>query len=143
MKRMLAILALALVPVLAQPPRLQGQCNEACVRIEMPEGKGYGCIAMNDTGTACIARSGGCTVKLCWNAIVTDPSGQMLAVADVCKDKVTVRPGQERAGIPPRGAAAGAYAKHGRGVRLRGCGGEGGIARRHAVRGRTTRPFTS
>ena len=92
MKRMLAVMALALVPVLAQPPRLQGQCNEACVRIEMPEGKGYGCIAMNDTGTACIARSGGCYVKLCYNAMVTDPSGRALAVADVCNGRVTLRP---------------------------------------------------
>jgi hypothetical protein len=103
MKRMLAVMALALVPVLAQPPRLQGQCNEACVRIEMPEGRGYGCIAMNDTGTACIARSTGCTVKLCYNAMVTDPSGQMLAVADVCQDEVTVRP--VRRGPASRSAA--------------------------------------
>lgn len=91
MKRMLAVLALALVPILAEAPRLHGQCNEACVRIEMPEGRGYGCIAMNDSGTACIARSTGCYTKLCYNAMVTDPSGRALAVADVCNGRVTLR----------------------------------------------------
>jgi hypothetical protein len=92
MRRFLALLALGFTIALV-PSAARAQCNEACVQVFTPEGApGWGCVVDNDSGAACYARSTRCYVKLCWNAMVTDPSGQMLAVADVCKDEVTVRP---------------------------------------------------
>lgn len=93
MRRILAILALALAPVLVHPQAASAQCNERCIKLVAPEGgtAGYGCIVDNDSGAACIARSTICYTKLCWNAMMTDPSGRVLAVADICGANVTVR----------------------------------------------------
>jgi hypothetical protein len=93
MRRILAIFALALATVLVHPPAAGAQCNERCVKLIAPEGgtAGYGCVVDNDSGAACIARSTICYTKLCWNAMVTDPSGRTLAVADICGDNVSVR----------------------------------------------------
>jgi hypothetical protein len=91
MKRSLAVLAFALACVLMRPAPASAQCNERCVKFSSPLGSGYGCIVDNDSGAACIARSTVCYTKLCWNAMVTDPSGRTLAVADICGDNVTVR----------------------------------------------------
>lgn len=93
MRRILATFALALATVLVHPPAAAAQCNERCIKLVAPEGgtAGYGCVIDNDSGAACIARSTICYTKLCWNAMVTDPSGRMLAVADICGDNVTVR----------------------------------------------------
>lgn len=91
MKRSLAVFAFALACVLMHPPRAGAQCNEQCVKFVSSQGSGYGCIVNNDSGAACIARSTNCYMKLCWNAMVTDPSGRMLAVAGICGDNVTVR----------------------------------------------------
>jgi hypothetical protein len=94
MRRILAIFALALATVLVHPPAAGAQCNERCIKLVAPEGGGtvgYGCVVDNDSGAACIARSTVCYTKLCWNAMLTDPSGRMLAVADICGDNVTVR----------------------------------------------------
>jgi hypothetical protein len=104
MKRMLAMFALALAAVLAHPPAARAQCNEACVFFYTPGGApGHGCVVDNDSGAACYARSTRCYVKQCSNALVTDPSGHILAVADICKDEVTVRP--VRRGPASRSAA--------------------------------------
>ena len=92
MKRILAVLALAFAPALVHPRPAAAQCNEECVAFVTPDGRrGFGCVVDNDSGKACYARSTGCTTKLCYNAMVADPSGAVLAVADVCNDKVTVR----------------------------------------------------
>jgi hypothetical protein len=93
MKRMLALFALALAAVLAHPPAARAQCNEACVFFYTPGGApGHGCVVDNDSGAACYARSTKCYVKQCSNALVTDPSGHILAVADICNGQVTIRP---------------------------------------------------
>jgi hypothetical protein len=92
MKRVLVLVVLALVAVVAHPQSLRAQCNEACVKIDYPDAKGYGCVVQNDSGAACYARSFGCHVKLCSNAMVTDATGRMLAIADICGDEVTLRP---------------------------------------------------
>lgn len=91
MKRSLAVLAFALACVLIHPAPAGAQCNERCVKFTSPLGSGYGCIVDDGSGAACIARSTICYTKLCWNAMVTDPSGRTLAVADICGDNVTVR----------------------------------------------------
>ena len=91
MKRSLAVLALAVACLLVHPPHVSAQCNEQCVTFASPLGSGYGCVVNNDSGAACIARSTVCYTKLCWNAMVTDPSGRTFAVADICGDNVTVR----------------------------------------------------
>ncbi len=119
MKRMLAMFALALAAVLVHPPAARAQCNEACVFFYTPGGaSGHGCVVDNDSGAACYARSTRCYTKLCWNAMVTDPSGQVLAVADVCNGQVTVRPAardraQRRAARfhPARGTATASRAR--------------------------------
>jgi hypothetical protein len=99
MKRMLALFALALAAVVAHPVAARAQCNEACVFFFTPDGaSGYGCVVDNDSGAACYARSTRCYTKLCSNALVTDPSGHILAVADICNGQVTLRPAaRERA----------------------------------------------
>ena len=92
MKRILPLLMLTLAGVLAHPPRAVAQCNEACVEVRTPQGfRGFGCVAANDTGEACIARSTGCYTKLCYNTMITDPAGRTLAIADVCGDRVAIR----------------------------------------------------
>ena len=92
MRRFLPMLAIALATVSVHPPAAQAQCNEACVQVVSTTGApGWGCVVDNDSGAACYARSTRCYIKLCWNAMVTDPSGRVLAVADICGDNVTVR----------------------------------------------------
>ena len=106
MKRTLAVFAMVVAGLLAAPPRAAAQCNEACVRVTTPEGlKGYGCVVVNDSGEACIARSTACFTKLCYNAMVIDPSGRALASADICDDKVTIN-AVVRGGTPVRVARA-------------------------------------
>ncbi|SOD03336.1 hypothetical protein SAMN05216486_11031 [bacterium JGI 053] len=91
MRRFLALLALALAAVLAHPPAARAQCNEACVTFVTTTGSvGHGCVVDNDSGAACYARSTKCYTRPCSNAMVTDPSGRMLAVADICNGNVTV-----------------------------------------------------
>jgi hypothetical protein len=91
MRRFLAVLALALATVLMHPPAARAQCNEACVTFVTTTGQvGHGCVVENDSGAACYARSTTCYTKLCSNAMVTDPSGRTLAVAEICSGNVTV-----------------------------------------------------
>mgnify|MGYP003576517111 CR=1 FL=1 len=93
MKRILAVLVVAVTGVLTAPPHVAAQCNEACVEVRTVQGyRGYGCVQANDTGEACIARSTTCFTKLCYNTMITGPSGGVLAMADICGDEVTLRP---------------------------------------------------
>lgn len=116
MRRILAVLTLAVAGVLMHPPRVAAQCNEACVAVTTPQGhKGFGCIVENDSNAACIARSTVCYSKLCYNALITGPGGTVLAAADICGDEVTLRPvARERA--PAQVAARATRAKRGASV---------------------------
>jgi len=91
MRRFLPMFAVALATVLVHPPAARAQCNEACVTVISPTGPGWGCVIDNSSGAACYARATKCYIKLCWNAMLTDPSGRTLAVADICSGNVTVR----------------------------------------------------
>lgn len=103
MKRTIAALVLAVACVLVHAPRVDAQCTERCIKFVTPEGSGYGCIVDNDSGMICIARSTSCYSKLCSNAMVTDPSGRTLAVAEICSGNVIVH---SRAHVSkPRSAA--------------------------------------
>lgn len=116
MNRVLVVPGLAFAGLLAQPPRAAAQCNEACVEVTTPQGyKGYGCVQANDTGQACIARSTTCFIKLCYNTMITGPDGSVLAIADICGEKVTLRPvAREPSGV--RIAAQPVRAKRGASV---------------------------
>jgi hypothetical protein len=85
------MLAVALATVLLHPPAARAQCNEACIQFISPSGPGWGCVVDNSSGAACYARSTKCYIKLCMNAMVTDPSGRTLAMADICGGNVAVR----------------------------------------------------
>lgn len=111
MRRFLPLLAVALATVILQPRAARAQCNEACVTVISPTGPGWGCVVDNSAGAACYARSTRCYIKLCWNAMATDPSGRTLAIADICGDNVTVRSlarssRQESRKKPPRDGRA-------------------------------------
>ena len=92
MRRILALVALVVGCVALRPVDTRAQCNEACIPIVAPNGaRGFGCVVDNDSNAACIARSTICWTRLCSNALITAPTGQMIAMADICGDKVTLR----------------------------------------------------
>lgn len=113
MKRLLALVTLAIGLAAMHPTDARAQCNEACIPIVAPNGaRGFGCVVDNDANAACIARSTVCYTRLCYNAMVTDPTGSALARVDICGDEVTLRPVvRERA--PVRVAAHPSRAKRG------------------------------
>lgn len=115
MRRFLAVPALVLAAVLAHAPAARAQCNEACVTFVTTTGSvGHGCVVENDSGAACYARSTRCYVKLCSNAMVTDPSGRTLAMADICGGNVTVHSyahaSKPRSAAKPRSLGTGTVA---------------------------------
>lgn len=116
MKRLLALVALAIGLTAMHPTDARAQCNEACIPIVAPNGaRGFGCVVDNDANAACIARSTICYTKLCYNALLTGPGGALLATVDICGDEVTLRP-VAREQAPARVAANAPRAKRAAGI---------------------------
>ena len=93
MKRILTVFALACVPLLSHSSGAAAQCYESCAALVAPDGtKGWGCIPNEDAATKCTARATRCSFSACYEAMLTDPSGRVLAVADICSGNVTMRP---------------------------------------------------
>jgi hypothetical protein len=76
------------------PRAAAAQCHQSCYDIYNPEGKliGHGCIWDADRVTTCLANVSLCITGDCGGAFLTDANGVVLAEADICRDKVTIRP---------------------------------------------------
>ena len=94
MKRFAVTLGLALcAAVVGVPGRAGAQCHQVCYDIKTPDGKiiGHGCIWDSDSNTNCLANASLCITGDCGGAFLTDGNGAVLAEADICRDKVTIR----------------------------------------------------
>ena len=93
MKRILLSLAVAVCALGVAPRRAAAQCHEVCTYIFSPDGKviGRGCVFDIDSPTSCLATARACFTGDCGSAAVVDANGTLLAEADVCRDKVTLR----------------------------------------------------
>jgi hypothetical protein len=77
-----------------RPPQLAAQCHEECITLYNASGQvvGHGCVWNMDMFTNCLATAAVCFTGGCSGAFVTDANGVVLAEADICRDKMTLRP---------------------------------------------------
>jgi|GEM_PF-5229376 len=112
MKRAWVAIIVVLCGLGIAPRAVAAQCHQTCYDIYNPEGKmiGHGCIWDLDKVTTCLANASLCITGDCGGAFLTDANGVVLAEADICSDKVTVRavsrPGKVIASKPQRRRAA-------------------------------------
>jgi hypothetical protein len=94
MRRIVMSLIVVLCALGAAPRRAAAQCHESCAFLYGPTGKiiGRGCVIDSDALTWCLATASTCITGDCNGAFITDANGAVLAEADICRDKVTVRP---------------------------------------------------
>jgi hypothetical protein len=94
MNRSLILLVLGTCLLVLKPPQAAAQCRYECVALYDVEGRpvGYQCVAFTDTDITCRPTSTWCLNSSCSGAWVTDTNGTVLAEADICRDKVTLRP---------------------------------------------------
>jgi len=93
MKRIVLLLVMVVCALGVAPRRATAQCHEVCTFIFSPDGKviGRGCVYDLDSPTSCLATARFCFTGDCGNAVVVDANGRLLAEADICRDKVTLR----------------------------------------------------
>jgi len=94
MKHAWVALIMVLCGLGVAPRAAAAQCHQTCYDIYNPEGKliGHGCIWDADRMTTCLANATLCITGDCGGAFLTDANGVVLAEADICRDKVTIRP---------------------------------------------------
>jgi hypothetical protein len=93
MNRIVVALIVGLCVLGGGPRPAAAQCHESCVVFYSPDGKiiGRGCEFNPDSPTTCLATARVCFMGDCGGAFVTDGNGTLLAQADICRDKVTLR----------------------------------------------------
>lgn len=93
-KRLLILLMLGAGIAVAGPGPAAAQCHQECITLYNATGQvvGHGCVWNMDLFATCIATASTCHSNACRNALVTDANGAGLAEADICSDKVTLRP---------------------------------------------------
>src|ERR1700745_3049469 len=94
MRRSLILFMLGTAVLFTRPPQLAAQCHEECITLYNASGQvvGHGCVWNMDMFTNCLATAAVCFTGGCSGAFVTDANGAVLAEADICRDKVTLRP---------------------------------------------------
>lgn len=108
MRRLLLLLCLVFAAAATHPAKAASQCHQDCVTLYTSTGQvaGHGCVWNMDMFTTCIATAVRCFTNDCHNALVTDANGAVLAEADICHDKVTLKPARRAGdGLPGTGVA--------------------------------------
>lgn len=93
MKRVLMLLLLGTCVHLVKASQADAQCHYECTAIYDIDGHllGFGCLWYVDAFTTCAPTKRMCFIGGCSEAFVNNADGAMLAEADICRDKVTLR----------------------------------------------------